>query len=142
MVVLPEPVPPEITTFMRLAPAIFSEDDEGYGTVTAPGAAVPADQYDAVRLADANCPEAAVLLLDDPTKGVDVGAKAEIYSILADLRAAGTAIILYSSDDQELLELCDRVLVLHDGRVSAELAGDSLNHTELVTASMGTSGQG
>ncbi|MFO7167007.1 MAG: sugar ABC transporter ATP-binding protein [Chloroflexota bacterium] len=79
-----------------------------------------------------------VLLLDDPTKGVDVGAKGEFYRILADLRAAGTAIILYSSDDEELLGLCDRVLVLHDGRVSAELAGEQLNRTALVTASMGT----
>jgi ribose transport system ATP-binding protein len=78
-----------------------------------------------------------LLLLDDPTKGVDVGAKGEFYKILADLRAAGTAILLYSSDDEELLGLCDRVLVLHDGRTSAELTGERLNRSELVTASMG-----
>jgi ribose transport system ATP-binding protein len=79
-----------------------------------------------------------MLLLNDPTKGVDVGAKGEFYNLLARLRQQGTAILFYSSDDDELLGLCDRVLVLHDGRVSAELSGDTLTHTELVTASMGT----
>jgi ribose transport system ATP-binding protein len=78
-----------------------------------------------------------VLLLNDPTKGVDVGAKGEFYNLLAQLRHQGTAILFYSSDDDELLGLCDRVLVLHDGKISAELAGDTLTHTELVTASMG-----
>jgi ribose transport system ATP-binding protein len=79
-----------------------------------------------------------LLLLNDPTKGVDVGTKGEFYKLLADLRQAGTAILFYSSDDEELLGLCDRVLVLHDGRITAELSGNTLNHAELVTASMGT----
>lgn len=78
-----------------------------------------------------------VLLLNDPTKGVDVGAKGDFYAMLSELRAAGMAIILYSSDDEELLGLCDRVLVLHDGQLSAELAGPTLTRAELVTASMG-----
>src|SRR5690606_7036877 len=79
-----------------------------------------------------------LLLLNDPTKGVDVGAKAEFYNLLNDLRQAGTAILFYSSDDVELLELCDRVLVLHDGKVSAELSGSDLNRANLVAASMGS----
>lgn len=78
-----------------------------------------------------------LLLLDDPTKGVDVGAKGEFYSLLVELRAAGTAIVLYSSDDEELLGLCDRVLVLHDGQVSGELAGADLTRQALVAASLG-----
>jgi len=78
-----------------------------------------------------------LLLLNDPTKGVDVGAKAEFYTTVERLKEQGTAIILYSSEDEELLTLCDRVLVLHDGRISAELAGDSLNRASLVAASMG-----
>ncbi|HEY4385422.1 MAG TPA: sugar ABC transporter ATP-binding protein, partial [Ktedonobacteraceae bacterium] len=60
--------------------------------------------------------EPKVLLLDDPTKEVDVGAKGEFYRLLADLREAGTAIVLYSSDDEELLGLSDRILVLRDGK--------------------------
>ncbi len=78
-----------------------------------------------------------LLLLNDPTKGVDVGAKEELYNLLASLRQAGTAILFYSSEDEELLGLCDRVLVLQDGRITAELAGETLTHAELVTASMG-----
>jgi ribose transport system ATP-binding protein len=81
--------------------------------------------------------EPGVLLLDDPTKGVDIGAKSEFYRILADLRARGTSILFYSSDDEELLSLCDRVLVLHDGRIAADLAGEHLTHDELVAASIG-----
>jgi ABC-type sugar transport system ATPase subunit len=49
---------------------------------------------------------------------------------------AGTAILFYSSDDEELLGLCDRVLVMHDGIVSAELSGERLTHSNLVTVSM------
>jgi ribose transport system ATP-binding protein len=79
-----------------------------------------------------------LLLLNDPTKGVDVGAKGEFYHLLDRLRQTGTAILFYSTDDDELLGLCDRVLVLHDGLVAAELAGDTLNHAELVSASLGT----
>ncbi|MFC1959328.1 sugar ABC transporter ATP-binding protein [Chloroflexota bacterium] len=79
-----------------------------------------------------------LLLLNDPTKGVDVGAKAEFYVLLNTLREAGTTIIFYSSDDEELLGLCNRVLVLQDGSVRAELAGADLTQSNLVAASMGT----
>lgn len=82
--------------------------------------------------------DAKLLLLNDPTKGVDVGAKGEFYNLLAELRSRGTAILFYSSDDEELLGLCDRVLVLHDGHISAELHGDALTRANLVGASMGT----
>ena len=78
-----------------------------------------------------------VLLLDDPTKGVDVGAKGEFYKILTDLRDRGVAILLHSSDDEELLSLCDRVLVMRDGAVHRELSGGDLNKSALVSASMG-----
>jgi ribose transport system ATP-binding protein len=80
-----------------------------------------------------------VLLLDDPTKGVDVGAKGEFYKILSDLRERGVAILLHSSDDEELLGLCDRVLVMRDGVVRRELSGADLNKQALVSASVGSS---
>ncbi|MBX2997677.1 MAG: sugar ABC transporter ATP-binding protein [Caldilineaceae bacterium] len=79
-----------------------------------------------------------LLLLNDPTKGVDVGAKGEFYRLLTELRAAGAAILFYSSDDEELLGLCDRVLVLQDGTIQAELSGDTLTRANLVAASMGS----
>jgi ribose transport system ATP-binding protein len=81
-----------------------------------------------------------LLLLNDPTKGVDVGAKGEIYKLLADLRRQGTAILFYSSDDEELLGLCDRVLVLHDGYVRAELEGERLTRRNLIGASVAANG--
>ena len=82
--------------------------------------------------------EPRLLLLNDPTKGVDVGSKGEFYALLGALRQQGTAILFYSSDDDELLGLCDRVLVLQDGRVTADLAGYKLTRSSLVAASMGT----
>lgn len=85
--------------------------------------------------------EPKLLLLNDPTKGVDVSAKSELYALLARLRQSGTAILFYSSDDEELLGLCDRILVMHDGMVSTELSGDRLTQADLVAASMGTPNQ-
>jgi len=62
-----------------------------------------------------------VLILDEPTRGVDVGAKADIHTIIGELAARGTAIVLISSELPEVLAVSDRILVLHDGRISAEL---------------------
>ena len=78
-----------------------------------------------------------LLLLDDPTKGVDVGTKAEFYRLLAHLCAEGLSVLFYSSDDEELLGLCDRVMVMHDGMIRSKLAGDTLNKSNLVAASLG-----
>jgi len=78
-----------------------------------------------------------VLLLDDPTKGVDVGTKAEFYTLLNRLSDEGKTILLYSSDDEELIGLCDRVLVVHDGMIRTELAGETLTRGNLIAASLG-----
>jgi len=80
--------------------------------------------------------EPKLLLLNDPTKGVDVNAKSEFYTLLAKLRKAGTAILFYSTDDEELLGLCNRVLVLHDGQISGELSGEDLTRSNLVSLGM------
>lgn len=78
-----------------------------------------------------------VLLLDDPTKGIDLNAKADLYDILRRLAAQGVGIVFYSSDDAELLDIADRVLVFNGGRVVDELAGDSLNRVALYRAAYG-----
>jgi ribose transport system ATP-binding protein len=83
--------------------------------------------------------EPALLLLDDPTKGVDVGTKSEFYTLLNQLCEEGKTILFYSSDDEELVGLCDRILVLHDGIIVAELKGDTLNKENLIAASLGVS---
>ena len=84
--------------------------------------------------------EPQVLLLDDPTKGVDVGTKAEFYGLLTRLSEEGKTILFYSSDDEELIGLCDRVLVIHDGMIRTELAGNTLTKENLIAASLGASG--
>lgn len=67
--------------------------------------------------------EARLLLLEEPTAGVDVGAKAAIYHMLADVARAGTAILLVSSDVEELAAICDRVLVMRGGIIVSEMSG-------------------
>ncbi len=70
-----------------------------------------------------------LLLLDEPTRGVDVGARAEIYGLIRRLAAAGTAIVVVSSEIEEVLGLSDRVLVIGDGEVLAtEAASDIDEH--------------
>jgi ABC-type sugar transport system ATPase subunit len=62
-----------------------------------------------------------VLLFDEPTRGIDVGAKVEIYQLVNNLAAAGKAILLISSELPEVLGMCDRILVMHEGRVTGEI---------------------
>jgi ribose transport system ATP-binding protein len=77
-----------------------------------------------------------LLVLEDPTIGVDVGAKAQIYRMLTEDAAAGTAAIVVSSDLDEMVQICDRVLAFSRGRVVAELAGGELS-VEALTAAVG-----
>lgn len=78
-----------------------------------------------------------VLLLDEPTQGVDVGAKAAIYTAIERGAAGGTAVLVASSDAKELAGLCDRVIVMRDGVVGAELSGDDLTERRLVAEAYG-----
>jgi ABC-type sugar transport system ATPase subunit len=79
-----------------------------------------------------------VLLLDDPTRGIDVGAKAEIYSLLRGLSDRGAVQIVASSDPRELAAVCDEVVVFYDGRVCARLTGRHLDaHTILEVMNTG-----
>jgi ABC-type sugar transport system ATPase subunit len=73
-----------------------------------------------------------VLLLDEPTQGVDVGAKAAIYELILAARRDGAGVLLCSSDTKELVSLCDRVLVLREGRVASEIPRESLTEERLV----------
>ncbi|WP_319412577.1 sugar ABC transporter ATP-binding protein [uncultured Cohaesibacter sp.] len=77
-----------------------------------------------------------VLILDEPTRGIDVGAKSEIYKLIDDLAASGIAILLISSEMPELIGLADRVLVMADGKITAELAGDAINEEEILLHAM------
>jgi ABC-type sugar transport system ATPase subunit len=78
-----------------------------------------------------------VLLLDEPTQGVDVGAKAAIYELVGQAAKDGTAILVSSSDSRELALLCDRVVVLRDGCISTEIGRADLTEPRLIRETMG-----
>jgi ABC-type sugar transport system ATPase subunit len=75
-----------------------------------------------------------VLLLDDPTRGVDVGAKAELYRLMDQLCREGLGIIVTSSELPELLTLCDRILVLCEGRLTAEFSRREATEQRIMEA--------
>jgi len=78
-----------------------------------------------------------VLLLDEPTRGVDVGAKHEIYELMNQWTAAGISIVLITSEMQELLAMSDRIIVMHRGRMTAELAHGEFSQERILKAAMG-----
>jgi ABC-type sugar transport system ATPase subunit len=73
-----------------------------------------------------------VLILDEPTRGVDVGAKVEIYHLIRDLANRGVAILTISSELNEIIGMCDRVVVMRSGVISGELAGADINEEEIM----------
>ena len=83
-----------------------------------------------------------VLIADEPTRGVDVGAKRAIYDLLASLARDGMAILLISSDVEEILGLAHRVLVMRQGRIAAELTGEQLTEAAILGAAFGTADRG
>jgi ribose transport system ATP-binding protein len=78
-----------------------------------------------------------VLIFDEPTRGVDVGAKSEIYSLMDQLAAGGVAILMISSDLEEILGMSDRVLVLHEGRLAGELSRADLSEEAVMHLATG-----
>ena len=78
--------------------------------------------------------EPSVLLLDDPTRGVDIGAKAEMHGLVRSVAEAGAVVLMCSTDVDGLATLCDRVLVLHRGRVCAELSGETQRQHDILAA--------
>jgi L-arabinose transport system ATP-binding protein len=77
-----------------------------------------------------------VLILDEPTRGVDVGAKAEIYSIINELAAQGMALLVISSEMTELLGLSDRILVMQGGRVTGEVTRAEATEERVLALAM------
>ncbi len=76
-----------------------------------------------------------VLILDEPTRGVDVGARGEIHRLIRAIAADGMAVIVISSEPDELPDLCDRVLVMVEGRIVRELSGDEMTRNAIISAS-------
>ncbi len=77
----------------------------------------------------------AILILDEPTRGVDIGARAEIHRLLRELAKGGMAVLVISSEPEELPDVCDRVLVMAEGRVVRELTGAGVTRRAIIAAS-------
>jgi ABC-type sugar transport system ATPase subunit len=105
--------------------------------IDAPVSTLSGGNQQKVALARAMIAEPRVLLLDEPTRGVDVGAKRDVHDALQKLAAQGRAILIVSSDLDEIVALAHRAIVIVDGAIGATLAGDGLTRGELLAAAMG-----
>ena len=81
--------------------------------------------------------EPTVLLLDEPTRGIDIGAKHEIYTLMDQLAAAGMAILFVSSEMEEIIGMSDRVIVMHEGRITGELSREQLTEQSVMQLATG-----
>ena len=78
-----------------------------------------------------------IVIIDEPTRGIDIGTKQQIYKFIAGLAAEGRSIIVVSSEMPELIGLCDRILVMRTGHIVGEVAGDHMNENEIVVLATG-----
>jgi putative multiple sugar transport system ATP-binding protein len=81
-----------------------------------------------------------VLILDEPTRGIDVGAKYEIYTIINELAAAGKGIVFISSEMPELLGMCDRIIVMSEGELVGEMAASEASQEKIMHMIIKTDG--
>ena len=110
--------------------------------VKAPDLAAPLESLSGgnqqkVSLAKALDPGPRLLIVDEPTRGVDVAAKQEIYRFLAELAGQGTGLLLISSELEEVIGMCDRVVVMREGRVAGELEGDAVGERQIMYQATG-----
>jgi ribose transport system ATP-binding protein len=78
-----------------------------------------------------------IVIIDEPTRGIDIGNKEQIYKFIANLAAEGRSIIVVSSEMPELIGICDRILVMRSGRIVGEVTGDHMNENEIVVLATG-----
>jgi ribose transport system ATP-binding protein len=109
-----------------------------YGHVGQPVSALSGGNQQKVAIAKMLSVNPKVIFLDEPTRGVDVGAKAEIHRILRDLARSGVGIVVISSELPELIGVCDRVLVVREGRIAGEVTGNEMTEDRIMhLASLG-----
>ena len=78
-----------------------------------------------------------LLLLDEPTRGIDIGSKQEIYRLMEELAASGVAVLFVSSEMEEVLGMADRALVMHEGAITGELTRDQLSEEAIMQLATG-----
>jgi len=111
-------------------------------SLDAPVAVLSGGNQQKVYLARCVMPDPVVLLLDEPTRGIDVGAKADIYELMREWSREGIGILLVTSEMEELLTLSHRILIMHRGRIVEEVAGPEATKDRILGAAMGHSGGG
>lgn len=121
------------TVFDRLVKSLKIKTDNNKNLITS----LSGGNQQKVVLAKWLNSEPKVLILDNPTQGVDVGAKEEIYSIIHSLAESGIGIIVLSSEGQEIMRLCRRAIVLCHGRIAAEFSGDDINEKTMMLYATG-----
>ena len=83
------------------------------------------------------CANVEIIIFDEPTRGIDVGAKVEIYKLICNMAKAGKAILLISSELPEILGMCDRILVMHEGRITGELSRQEATQEKILSYATG-----
>jgi ABC-type sugar transport system ATPase subunit len=121
---------------------VLARVDARGGGQSAPAASLSGGNQQKLLFARSLLRDPLVLIADEPTRGVDVGAKRAIYDLLASLTASGLGVLLISSDVEEILGLAHRVLVMRGGRVAAELAGDDVTEAAVLGAAFGAAEKG
>jgi ribose transport system ATP-binding protein len=108
------------------------------GSLTVPAGSLSGGNQQKLALAKVLHPGPRVVVLDEPTRGVDIGAKREIYALIRGLADEGRAVVVVSSELMELIGLCHRVAVMRTGRLQATLSAEHLNEQELIAHATGT----
>mgnify|MGYP000415638440 CR=1 FL=1 len=113
-----------------------------YGRLSDPVSSLSGGNQQKVAIAKMLSVDPGLIFLDEPTRGVDVGAKAEIHRILRDLAQSGVGIVVISSELSELIGLCDRILVIREGRVGGEVTGDEMTEEAIMSLASGVAFEG
>lgn len=92
-------------------------------------------------LAKTMLPDPRIIIIDEPTRGIDVGTKAQIYAFIRDLATQGRSLIVISSEMTEVIGLADRVLVMREGRIAGEVTGNDMTEDRIVRLAMGVRGE-
>lgn len=110
--------------------------------VSDPASRLSGGNQQKVVLAKSLAREPSILLLDEPTRGVDVGAKAEIYALIDEIARSGRAILMISSELEEVLSMSDRVVVMREGRITGEFSREEATQESVMSAATGVTGTG
>lgn len=78
-----------------------------------------------------------ILIMDEPTRGIDIGAKSEIYNLMRKMTEQGMSIIMISSEMAEVMQVSDRILVMHEGSISGELTAEEVTRNNIMQAAFG-----